>query len=100
MTRMQDGLTHVLEHCDADEPSGARPGLPGPDHRLALGSSLDSAALSGMCAHREIAGIIREAPEDLTAEHRQVFEAAMDAYHAEYLKVAEMLWQQVRTIWP
>jgi len=53
-----------------------------------------------MRAHREIAGIIREAPEDLTAEHRQVFEAAMDAYHAENLKVAEMLWQQVRTIWP
>jgi len=23
MTRMQDGLTHVLEYCDADEPSGA-----------------------------------------------------------------------------
>jgi len=54
-----------------------------------------------MCAHREIAGIIREAPEDLTAEqHRQVFEAAMDAYYAENLKVAQMLWQQVRTIWP
>jgi hypothetical protein len=61
---------------------------------------VDSAALSGMCAHREIAGIIREAPEDLTAGHRQVSEAAMDAYHAENLKVAEMLWQQVRTIWP
>ena len=99
MTWMQDGLAHVLEHCEADEPSGTWTGLAGPDHGLALGSDVDNATLLRMCAQGEIADLIWEAPEDLTAEHRQVFEAAMDAYHAGNSKVAELLWQEIRAIW-
>jgi hypothetical protein len=99
MTWMQDGLAHVLEHCDADEPSGTWTGLACPDLQLALGSDVDNATLARMCAQGEIADIIWEAPEDLTAEHRQVFEAAMDAYHAENSEVAELLWRELQTIW-
>jgi hypothetical protein len=99
MTWMQDGLVHVLEHCEADEPSGTWTGLAGPDHGLAMGSDVDNATLSRMCAHGEIADLIWEAPEDLTGEHRQVFEAAMDAYHAGNSKAADLLWQDIRAIW-
>ena len=99
MTWVQDGLAHVLEHCDADEPSGTWTGLACPDHQLALGSDVDNATLARMCALGEVADIIWEAPEDLTAEHRQVFEAAMDAYHAGNSKAAELHWQELQTIW-
>ena len=99
MTWVQDGLAHVLEHCEADEPSGTWTGLACPDHQLALGSDVDNKTLARMCAQGEIADIIWEAPEDLTAEHWQAFEAAMDAYRAGNAKVAQLQWQEVRTIW-
>jgi TrwC relaxase len=99
MTWMQDGLAHVLQHCDADEPSGTWIGLACPDHRLALGSDVDNATLARICAQGEIADIIWEAPEELTAEHQQVFEAAMDANQAGNAKVAELQWRELQTIW-
>jgi hypothetical protein len=99
MTWMQDGLAHVLEHCDADESSGTWTGQACPDHQLALGSDVDNATLARMCTQGEIADIIWEAPEDLTAEHRQVFQAAMDAYHAQNSKAVELQWRELQTIW-
>ena len=99
LTWLQDGLAHVLGHCEADEPSGTWTGLACPDHGLALGSDVDNAALSRMSAQSEIADLIWEAPQDLTGEHRRVFEAAMRAYHAGNLKLAEHLWQDVQAIW-
>jgi hypothetical protein len=99
MTWLQDGLPHILEHCDADEPSGTWTGLACPDHRLALGSDVDNATLARMCAQAEIADIIWEAPEDLTAEHRHMFEAAMDTYHAGNSQAAELQWQELQAIW-
>jgi hypothetical protein len=99
MTWMQDGLAHVLEHCDADEPSGTWTGRACPDHQLALGSDVENATLARMCARGEIADIIWEAPEDLTAEHEQMFEAATDAHHTGKSKVAELRWQELQTIW-
>jgi hypothetical protein len=99
MTWMRDGLAHVLEHCETDEPSGTWTGLACPDHGLALGSDVDSAALRRMCADGEIADIIWEAPEDIATEHRRAFEAAMNAYHAGNSTQAERLWQDAQAIW-
>jgi hypothetical protein len=99
MTWVQDGLAHVLEHCDADEPSGTWTGLACPDHQLALGSDVDNATLARICTQGEIADIIWEAPEDLATEHRQVFEATMDAHHAGDSKVAELMWRELQAIW-
>ena len=99
MTWMHDGLAHVLEHCETDEPSGTWTGLACPDHGLELGSDVDNAVLRRMCAAGEIADIIWEAPADLTAEHRRAFEAAMDAYPAGSTTQAELLWQDVQAIW-
>ena len=99
MTWMQDGLEHVLEHCGTDEPSGTWTGQACPDHRLALGSDVDNATLAHLCAQGEIADIIWEAPEDFTTEHRQAFEAAVDAYKAGNSKTAGLMWQELQTIW-
>lgn len=99
MTWMQDGLAHVLGHCETDETSGTWTGLACPDHGLALGSDVDNAALRRMCADGEIADIIWEAPADLTAEHGGVFDAAMQAYHGGDSQLAERLWQDVQAIW-
>jgi hypothetical protein len=99
MTWTQDGLEHVLEHSDTDEPSGTWTGQACPDHRLALGSDVDNATLAHLCAQGEIADIIWEAPEDFTTEHRQAFEAAVDAYKAGNSKTAGLMWQELQTIW-
>ncbi len=99
MTWVQDRLEHVLEHCETDEPSGTWTGRACPDHRLALGSDVNNATLARMCAQGEIADIIWEAPEDLTAEHRHAFEAAMVAYKAGNSKTAGLMWQELQTIW-
>jgi hypothetical protein len=99
MTWMQDGLEHVLEHCETDEPPGTWTGLACPDHRLALGSDVDNATLARLCAQGRIADIIWEAPEDFTTEHHKAFEAALDAYHAGKSKTAELMWDELQTIW-
>jgi hypothetical protein len=99
LTWMQDDLAHVLEHCNADEPSGTWTGLACPDHALPLGSDVDEAVLRGMCAHSDIADIIWETPDDLTAEHRRVFDAAMQAFHTGSPQRAEQLWKDVQEVW-
>jgi hypothetical protein len=99
LTRVHDSLAHVLEHCEADEPSGTSTGLAGPGYGLALGADVDNAVLRQLAGGSEIADLIWEAPDDLTAEHAQVFQAAMRAYSASDPERAEQLWQDLRAIW-
>ena len=81
-TWVHDNLAHVLHHSHTDEPSGTWTGLACPGHGLALGTDVDNAALQRLAAGSEIADLIWEAPDELTAEHAQVFQAAMRAHHA------------------
>ena len=99
MTRVQDGLAHVLEHCETDEPSGTWTGLACPDRGLALGSDVDNAVLRRLCADGEIADIIWEAPADLATVHHCAFDAAMNAYRGGNSTQAEQLWQDVQATW-
>jgi len=50
LTWVQDNLDHVLEHCEADEPSGTWTGLAGPGYALALGADVDNAMLQHLAA--------------------------------------------------
>jgi hypothetical protein len=99
LTWVQDQLAHVLEHCGTDEPSGTWTGLACPDHGLALGADVDTAALRQLSAHGEIADLIWEADAGLAAEHGQLFQAAIQAYNAGSSERGEQLWQQVRAVW-
>jgi hypothetical protein len=99
LTWVQDRLAHVLEHCGSDEPSGTWTGLACPDHGLAFGADVDTAALRRLAAHGEIADLIWEADADLAAEHGQLFQAAIRAYNAGSSERGEQLWQQVRAVW-
>ena len=99
MTWLHDHLAHVLEHCETDEPSGTWTGLACPDHGLPLGTDVDTTALRQMSAHGELADLIWEAPEDLTASHAQRFQAALQAQHAANPELAGPLWQKVQALW-
>jgi hypothetical protein len=99
MTWVHDQLAHVLEHSDTDETSGTWTGLACPDHGLALGADVDNATLQRMATQGEIADLTWETPEELAAEHRQRFVAAIQAYHAANIELAEQLWQEVEAIW-
>jgi hypothetical protein len=57
-------------------------GLACPGHGLALGGDVDDAALRRLAAGSEIADLTWEAPDELAAEHSQVFRAAMCAHRA------------------
>jgi hypothetical protein len=96
MTWVSDHLAHVLEHCQTDEPSGSWTGLACPDHGLALGGDVDNETLQCLSAQGDIADLIWEPPEELTAEHGQLIQAAIDAGEAE---IGEHLWQQADAIW-
>jgi len=98
-TWIQDNLAHVLDHSQADETSGTWTGLACPGHGLALGADVDNAVLRHLAAGSEIADLIWEAPDELTAEHGQVFQAAIRAYHAADSERAEELWDKVRAVW-
>jgi hypothetical protein len=65
----------------------------------ARGSDVDSAVLRRLAGQGEIADLIWEAPEELTGDHRRVFEAAMQAYYAGNQERAERLWQEVQAVW-
>ena len=52
-----------------------------------------------LSAHGEIADLIWEAPADLTAEHGQLFQAAIQAYHAGQREAAGQLWDKVQAVW-
>jgi hypothetical protein len=73
LTWVRDRLTHVLEHCEVDEPSGTWTGQACPDHGLALGSD----ALTGWAA-----------------EHGQLFPAVFQVYYVGQAKAAAQLWAQ------
>ena len=77
ITWVQDNLAHVLDHSQTDETSGTWTGLACPGHGLALGADVDNAVLRHLAAGSELADLIWEAPDELTAEHGQVFQAAM-----------------------
>jgi hypothetical protein len=55
--------------------------------------------LRRLAAGGKTADLIWEAPEELTAEHGQAFQAAMLAYHAGDSESAGQQWQQVQAIW-
>jgi hypothetical protein len=99
LTWLRDSWAHVLEHSGTDETSGTWTGLACPDHRLALGSDVDSAVLRRMAGQGNIADLVWEAPEKLTSDHHEVFEAAMQAYHSGNPDKAELLWQEVQAVW-
>jgi len=99
ITWIHDNLAHVLDHSQADETSGTWTGLACPGHGLALGADVDNATLRHMAAGSEIADFIWEAPAALAAEHGQVFQAAIRAYHAADTERADELWEKVRAIW-
>src|SRR5262249_19766985 len=82
ITWVHDNLAHVLDHSHTDETSGTWTGLACPGHGLPLGTDVDTATLRYLAAGSELADLTWEAPDDLAAEHAQVFQAAMCAHHA------------------
>jgi len=99
LTWVRDRLAHVLEHCDTDEPSGTWTGRACPDHGLALGADVDTATMRQLAVRGRLGDLIWEAPVGLTAEHGQLFQAAIHAYHVGQAEAAEQIWQQVRAVW-
>lgn len=99
LTWVRDQLAHILQHCDNDEPSGTWTGRACPDHGLAAGADADLAAVRQLSARGQLADLIWEAPAGLTAEHSQLFRAAIQAYHAGQAEAAEQIWQQLGTVW-
>ena len=99
LTWVQDNLAHVLDHSHTDETSGTWTGLACPGHGLALGTDVDNAMLQHLAARSGIADLTWEAPDELTAEHAQVFHAAMRAHHAGDSRRAEQLWEHLQAIW-
>jgi len=96
---VHDNLAHVLEHSQADETSGTWTGLACPSHGLALGADVDNTVLRDMAAGSEIADLIWEAPDQLTAEHAQAFKDAMHAHLAGDAERAGQLWENLQAIW-
>jgi hypothetical protein len=99
LTRVEDHLAHVLDHCETDEPSGVWTGLACQDHDLALGGDVDNATLRWLSAHGEIADLIWEPRGELAAEHGHLLQAAILAAQDGKPQTGEQLWQQVRAIW-
>jgi hypothetical protein len=96
MTWVQDDLAHVLEHARTDETPGTWTGRACPGYGLTLGSDVDDATLRRLARPGEIADLTWEAPDDLAAEHAQVFQTAIAAYQAAEPERAEKLWEKVR----
>ncbi len=99
LTWVRDNLAHVLHHSHTDETSSTWTGLAGPGHGLPLGTDVDNATLQRLAAGSEIADLTWEAPDDLTAEHAQVFQAAMRAHHADESERAQRSWENLKAIW-
>ena len=99
LTWVQDHLAHVLDYSQAGETSGTWTGLACPGHGLALGADVDNAVLLHLVAGNEVADLTWEAPDELTAEHAQAFQAAMRAYHVGDSERAGQLWEDLRAIW-
>src|ERR1700678_4264673 len=99
MTWIHDNLGHVLDHSHADETSGTWTGLACSARGLPPGSDVDDAVLRRLVGLGQIADLTWEAPADLTAEHAQVFQSAIQAYNAADTKHADQLWDNLQTIW-
>ena len=98
-TWVQDNLAHILDYSQAGETSGTWTGLACPGHGLALGADVDNAVLLHLVAGNEVADLTWEAPDELTAEHAQAFQAAMRAYHVGDSERAGQLWEDLRATW-
>jgi hypothetical protein len=98
-TWVHDGLAHVLEHAESDEPSGTWTGLACPGHGLRVGSDVDAAVLLAMCADGDVADLVWEAPANLAAEHSRAFRAAMDAHYQGSSALADQIWQELQATW-
>lgn len=96
---VDDGLAHVLEHAQTDETSGTWTGLACPDHGHPIGADVAIAVLTAMCADREIADLLWEAPAGLTGPHNEVFQRAMQAFQAGDIQLAEQHWRELAAIW-
>ena len=94
ITWVRDNLAHVLDHSHTDETSGTWTGLACPGHGLAVGTDVDDATLQRLAAGSEIADLIWEAPDELTADHAEVFQDAMRAHHGGDSERAEQLWER------
>jgi hypothetical protein len=99
ITWVRDNLAHVLDHSHTDETAGTWTGLACPGQGLALGTDVDDATLRRLSAGSEIADLIWEAPDELTAEHAEVFQAAMRVHHADDSQHADRLWENLQAIW-
>jgi hypothetical protein len=99
ITWVRDNLAHVLDHSHTDETSGTWTGLACPGHGLAVGTDVVDATLQRLAAGSEIADLIWEAPDELTADHAEVFQAAMRAHHGGDSERAEQLWEKLQAIW-
>ena len=99
MTWVDVDLAHVLEHAGTDEPPGTWTGLACRDHGLGLGGDVDIHTLRRLAAGGKIADLVWEAPEELVAEHGQVFLDGMQAYQAGDSESAEQHWQVFRALW-
>ena len=99
LTWVTDHLAHVLEHCEADEPSGTWTGLACPDHGLTIGTDVDNATLLRLVGQNQIADLVWEAPAEFTAEHGQLGMAALQAHLSGNLEEGEQLWQQLAALW-
>ena len=64
-----------------------------------MGTDVDDATLQRLAAGSEIADLTWEAPNELTADHAEVFRAAMRAYHAGDSERADQLWENLQAIW-
>ena len=60
---------------------------------------MDNAALQHLAAGSEIADLTWEAPDELTTDHAEVFQAAMRAHQAGNAELAEQLWEKLEAIW-
>jgi hypothetical protein len=60
---------------------------------------VDNATLRHLAAGSEIADLTWEAPDEVTADHAEVFQAAMHAHHAGNAELAEQLWENLQAIW-
>jgi hypothetical protein len=99
MNWVQDGLAHVLEHAHTDETSGTWTGRACPEYGLPLGSDVDGTMLRRLAGEGEFADLTWEAPDDIAADHSQMFQAAISGYQAAEPGPAEELWEQVQAIW-
>jgi hypothetical protein len=99
LTWVHDQLAHVLEHSHTDETTGTWTDQARPAYGLPLGTDVDNAMLQRLAARGQIADLSWETPGDITAEHGQAFQAAIQAHNAADTQRAEQLWEKVQATW-